>query len=132
MVILYLHMKFARRAVILPEMLHGAITQDLIGAAMGWGHVVEQQRRFPVYYRKQLVGELVPDLIVDSLVVADPKVVTALNETHVAKMLGYFAITDLEVALLLNFKEAMLHWKRVIREGKKDETAVITHIADED
>ncbi len=53
---------------------------------------------------------LVPDLIVDSIVIVDLKVVTAFNDTHVAKMLGYVNITGLEVALLLNFKEAKLAW----------------------
>jgi len=31
-------------------------------------------------------------------------------------MLGYLNITGLEVALLLNFKESTLTWKRVVRE----------------
>ncbi len=78
------------------------------------GHKVSQQQEYPVYYRGHFIGKLVPDLIVDSKVIADPKVVTAFNETHVAKMLGYLNITGLEVALLLNFKEAKLAWKRVV------------------
>ena len=49
-----------------------------------------------------------PDLIVDGKVIADPKVVTAFNDTHIAQMLGYLNITGLEVALLLNFKEARI------------------------
>ncbi|HYR59411.1 MAG TPA: GxxExxY protein, partial [Chthoniobacteraceae bacterium] len=36
------------------------------------------------------------------------------NEHHVAQMLGYLAITGLEVGLLLNFKHAKLEWKRII------------------
>lgn len=79
------------------------------------GHTVEQQRHFPVHYRDVLVGTLVPDLIVDGLVVTDPKVVSAFNESHVAQMTGYLAITDLQLALLLNFKFASLQWKRVVR-----------------
>ena len=62
-----------------------------------------------------MIGKLVPDLIVEGLVIVDPKVVTAFNETHLALMLGYLNITGLEVALLLNFKEAKLQWKRVVR-----------------
>jgi len=42
-------------------------------------------------------------------------VVSAFNDTHIAQMLGYLNITGLEVALLLNFKEATLTWKRVVR-----------------
>ena len=79
------------------------------------GHTVEQQREYPVHYRGRLIGKLIPDLIVDGRVVVDPKVVTAFNETHVAQMIGYLNITGLEVALLLNFKEAKLQWKRVVR-----------------
>ncbi|HNQ87846.1 MAG TPA: GxxExxY protein [Verrucomicrobiota bacterium] len=120
-------------------MKHQEITKDVIGAAMAVlnelkpgldeklyenallielrarGHDVEQQHQFIVRYRGQLIGKLVPDLIVDGKVIVDPKVVTAFNETHIAQMLGYLNITGLEVALLLNFKEATLSWKRVIR-----------------
>jgi GxxExxY protein len=61
---------------------------------------------------------LIPDLIVDGKVVVDPKVVTVFTETHIAQMLGYLNITGLEVALLLNFKESKLEWKRVINDRK--------------
>ena len=110
--------------------LHKALTHDMIGASMdvlnelrpgldekvyenalvlelqARGHKVDQQRRFPVYYRGQIVGTLVPDLIVDDLAIADPKVVSAFNDNHIAQMLGYLNITGLDIALLLNFKHA--------------------------
>ena len=78
------------------------------------GHDAEQQRVFPVHYRGHFIGSLIPDLIVDHTVIVDPKVVSAFNETHIAQMLGYLAITQLPLALLLNFKHAKLAWKRVI------------------
>jgi GxxExxY protein len=123
-------------------MLHEEITKDIIGAAMSVlnelksgldeklyenalvielrarGHTVEQQREYPVHYRGQFIGKLIPDLIVDGKVIADPKVATAFNDTHVAQMLGYLNITGLQVALLLNFKEAKLDWKRVVNERR--------------
>lgn len=55
-------------------------------------------------------------MIVDDLVIVDPKVVTGFNDTHIAQMLGYLNITGLEVAMLMNFKEARLSWKRVVRQ----------------
>lgn len=79
------------------------------------GHRVEQQRQFPVQYDGQLIGTLVPDLIVDDVVIVDPKVVTAFNDTHLAQMLGYLNITQLSLALLINFKFSKLDWKRVVR-----------------
>jgi GxxExxY protein len=42
-------------------------------------------------------------------------VLSAFTETHAAKMIGYLAITELKVALLLNFRYAELKWKRVVR-----------------
>lgn len=80
------------------------------------GHQVDQQKSFPVHYSGELIGSLVPDLIVDSMVVADPKVVEAFNDTHTRQMIGYLAITRLKLALLLNFKRAKLEWKRIVRE----------------
>ena len=79
------------------------------------GHFVEQQRSFPVEYKGAGIGTLIPDLIVDGKVIVDPKVVTAFNDTHIAQMTGYLAITELRLALLLNFKSAKLEWKRVVR-----------------
>jgi GxxExxY protein len=81
------------------------------------GHKVEQQRSFPVYYAGELIGTLVPDTIVDDLVIADPKVAESFAETHTRQMIGYLAITKLQLALLLNFKRAKLEWKRIVRES---------------
>ena len=79
------------------------------------GHTVEQQKRIPVLFKGQLIGTLIPDMVVDDRVVVDPKVVTAFNENHLAQMIGYLAKTGLDLALLLNFKYAKLKWKRVVR-----------------
>jgi GxxExxY protein len=121
-------------------MIHEKLSGEIIGAAMtvlnelGPGldeklyeralvielrkrrHVVDQQKAFPVHYSGELIGNLIPDTIVDGLVIADPKVVESFSETHVRQMIGYLAITRLKLALLLNFKHAKLEWKRIVRE----------------
>lgn len=71
------------------------------------GLVCDQQKQHPVHYDGELIGNLIPDLIVD------PKVVNAFNETHIAQMLGYLNVTGLNTALLLNFKHAKLEIKRI-------------------
>ena len=76
---------------------------------------VEQQKAFEVRYRGQVVGKLVPDLLVEDKVVVDPKVAESFTETHVAQMLGYLAVTGYQLALLLNFKHARLDVKRVAK-----------------
>jgi len=79
------------------------------------GHQVEQQRRFDVFYEGELVDTLIPDLIIDGVLIADPKVTEDFTATHVAQMMGYLAVTRLRLAVLLNFKFADLRWKRVAR-----------------
>ena len=88
------------------------------------GHVLAVQQSFPVFYRAELIGKLIPDLIVDGSVVVDSKVVTAFSDTHISQMIGYLNITGLELALLLNFKNARLDWKRVVRGQKPDDANV--------
>ena len=85
------------------------------------GHVVSMQRSFPVSYSGELIGNLIPDLIIDNMVVVDPKVVACFTETHVAQMIGYLNITGLNLALLINFKNARLEWKRVLRTQETEE-----------
>ena len=84
------------------------------------GHTVPAQRSYPVFYRSELIGHLLPDLIVDDAVIVDPKVVSAFDETNVAQMIGYLAISKLDLALLLNFKSARLEWKRVVRQDGRE------------
>jgi GxxExxY protein len=88
------------------------------------GHEVAVQESFPIFYRAELIGNLIPDLIVDNSVIVDPKVVSAFIETHIAQMIGYLNITGLELALLLNFKNARLDWKRVVRQQKAAESDI--------
>jgi len=121
------------------DLIHKDLSESIIGAAMTVlnvlkpgldeklyeralvielrkrGHRVDQQRQFSVHYDGQAIGSLIPDLIVDDQVVVDAKVVTAFNDTHCAQMLGYLSITSLRLALLLNFKNCRLEWKRIVR-----------------
>ncbi len=79
------------------------------------------QRSFPVFYRGELIGNLIPDLIVDDAVIVDPKVVSCFTETHIAQMIGYLNIAHLDLAIVINFKNARLEWKRVLRPRQAGE-----------
>jgi GxxExxY protein len=126
-------------------MIHEALSRDIIGAAMvvlnelkpgldeklyeramiielkHCGHSASVQSAFPVSYRGELIGTLIPDLIVDDAVIVDSKVVSCFTDTHVAQMIGYLNIAHLDLALLINFKNARLEWKRVLRSQETEE-----------
>lgn len=121
------------------EILYPELSRSIIGAAMavlnalkpglnekGYenalvielkkrGHTVEQQRKFDVRYDGIIVDTLLPDLLVDGLVVVEPKVVSEFNDTHIAQMIGYLAVTSFKLAILINFKYADLRSRRVLR-----------------
>lgn len=116
---------------------HMELTQKIIGAAMAVHRALgpgldekiyenalcvefaaqsinfTQQQSFPVFYRDQLVGRLITDLIVEGQVIIETKVATAIAEVHVSQLLGYLSISGLKVGLILNFKTASLTFKRV-------------------
>ncbi|MBL9189776.1 MAG: GxxExxY protein [Opitutaceae bacterium] len=98
-----------------PGLSEKAYENALVIELRNRGHRVDQQKRFDVLYDGQVVDTLVPDLIVDDSVITDPKVTEDFTPTHQAQMIGYLAITQLRLALLLNFKHADLRWKRVVR-----------------
>ena len=126
-------------------MIHEKLSGEIIGAAMqvlnelkpgldeklyeramiielkSRGHIVSVQSSFPVSYRGELIGNLIPDLIVDDAVIVDPKVVSCFTETHIAQMIGYLNITCLDLAILINFKNTRLEWKRVLRSQEPEE-----------
>ena len=121
-------------------LVHGELSESVIGCAMTVlnrlrcglpekvyeralvielgkrGHAVSAQREFPILYDGIHIGTLIPDLLVDGRIIVDAKVVSAFNDEHVAQMLGYLAITGLELALLVNFRRQRLGWKRVVRQ----------------
>jgi len=127
------------------RMIHEALSGEIIGAAMAVlnelkpgldeklyeramiielkhrGHSVLIQSPFPVSYRGELISNLIPDLIVDDAVIVDPKVVSCFTDTHVAQMIVYLNITHLDLAVLINFKNARLEWKRVLRPQHAEE-----------
>lgn len=70
----------------------------------------------PVIYKGEIIAEHRPDLVVDDLVVVEVKAVERLAPVHESQMITYLQITGLEVGLMLNFNEAVLHTgiKRVV------------------
>lgn len=115
----------------------GDVTQAIVGSAMevlntlGHGLVEKpyenamavefrirripytQQPRYDVTYKGESVGEYIPDLIVAGEVVVDAKTIERITDHEVGQMINYLKISGLRVGLIINFKRAILEWKRV-------------------
>jgi GxxExxY protein len=74
----------------------------------------EQQRRFPVLYHGEPVGEFVPDLIAHGQVIVEVKVGDQLGDHERGQLLNYLRVTRLRVGVLLNFRKPRLEWERLV------------------
>lgn len=67
------------------------------------GFQVECSKKLIVYYKQDIVGEYVPDIIVNDLIILELKAVEYLIEAHENQILNYLKATDCEIGLVLNF-----------------------------
>ena len=73
-----------------------------------------QECPLAVYYRNQLVGEYVPDFIVDEKVIVELKAVSDLSVPHEVQLVNYLKGTGLRVGLLINFGKSVAVKRRVL------------------
>ena len=69
---------------------------------------IETNRHIPMVYRGEVIGEYIPDLIVENTVVVEVKSVSHLEPVFTAQVVTYLRLTQLRVGLLLNFNAPRL------------------------
>jgi len=74
-----------------------------------------QQKPFEILYKNEKVGDYIPDLIVYGKIVVDTKVIEKITDCEIGQMMNYLKVTGLRLGYILNFNQARLEWKRVIR-----------------
>ena len=79
------------------------------------GLSTQTERHIEILYKGQLVGKHRLDVIVSNFVVVELKAVSAIGDAHLAQALSYLKASGLQLALILNFGEASLTWKRVVK-----------------
>ncbi len=91
-----------------------------------------QQERHCVMYKGEVVGEYVPDLVVQGKLIVDTKTIDRITDHERGQMLNYLRITGLPVGTILNFKHAPLEWERVVltKEPRMDANEHESEIAD--
>lgn len=68
----------------------------------------KRQVGIPLYYKGELISEHRPDLIVGDRIVVDIKSITRFDPVHIAVMLTYLRVAQLQLGLLLNFNTPYL------------------------
>lgn len=62
----------------------------------------------------KLIGYYVPDFLVESRVIVEIKALNGMDNSHLAQVIGYLAVSGCQVGLLINFGERSLEFKRVL------------------
>jgi GxxExxY protein len=129
------------------ELLHGELTERIIGVyfdvyselAFGFlervcqtaivialrqdGLKVEQNVSFAVWFREQLIGNFVADIVVEGKVLLEIKAKSALIAFDEAQAINYLRASRLEVALILNFGPKREHRRRILTNDRKSAPA---------
>ncbi|MCL4505792.1 MAG: GxxExxY protein [Chloroflexi bacterium] len=121
------------------ELLYGALTHVIIGAAMEVHKILgpgflesvyeealahefdakglnyERQAPLSVRYKTITAGKFIADFVVESKVLVELKAIKLLTRVDEAQILNYMKATGIRVGLLLNFGAPSLeHWRRVL------------------
>ena len=67
-----------------------------------------------VYYKKEVVGEYVADIVVEDSVILELKAQQQLLKIHEAQLLNYLKATDTRVGMLVNFTYPKAMIKRLV------------------
>ena len=68
----------------------------------------------PVFYKKTSIGSRRADFLVDNQVLVELKATSELTSLNYAQVINYLKAYRLEVALLINFGESSLRFKRFL------------------
>lgn len=72
------------------------------------------QQPINVYYKEQIVGEYIADLIVENQVLIELKAMSSLSSAHEAQLLNYLKATNIKIGLLVNFTHPKAVIKRLV------------------
>ena len=74
----------------------------------------ECQVGIEVFYKDQLVGEYLADIVVANTIIVKLKCVGSLSKEHLAQCMNYLKASGKKIALLLNFQRPRLELRRII------------------
>ncbi len=73
----------------------------------------ESQKPITVYYKDEVVGEYIADIVVEDSVILELKAVKELNEIHEVQLVNYLKATGLEIGLLINFGHSVKNKRKI-------------------
>ncbi len=114
---------FEVNRVLGPGFLEKVYENALLIELRARGFKAESQVPIKVYYKENVVGEYIADILVEGTVIVELKTVEKLDKLHEAQLLNYLKGTGIQVGLLVNMKNRTADIRRLVLdlpEGQKD------------
>lgn len=73
-----------------------------------------QQQPYPIVYEGVIVGDCVPDITANEVLV-EAKSIPAIGDSERGQMMNYLRISGKRIGLIINFRNPKLEWERVVR-----------------
>ena len=120
------------------KLKHHHITEKIIGAAynvhntlgsgflekvyqnslaielQSFGFIIGVEKTIKVYYKSEVVGNYIADIIVNEKVILEIKAIKELSDIHEVQLVNYLKATGIEVGLLINFGTSVQVKRRVM------------------
>ena len=83
----------------LEQVYHNAMVKELRNRGLS----CESQKHIDVFYKNEVVGYFIPDIIVEDKIILELKALSELTGEEASQVLNYLKATGMEVGILLNF-----------------------------
>ena len=84
------------------------------------GLSVVEHPTLEVHFRGQIIGEFVPDMVVDGCLIVEIKSCRSLQSAHEAQLINYLRVcSEIEVGLLFNFGPRPEYMRRILTNDRK-------------
>ena len=105
---------FEVNRVLGPGFLEKVYENALLIELRARGYKAESQVPIKVYYKGNVVGEYIVDILVEGTVIVELKTVDKLEKLHEAQLLNYLKGTGIQVGLLVNMKTPTVEIRRLV------------------
>ena len=73
-----------------------------------------QQSPIQVHFEGEVIGNYVPDILIDEIIILELKSVENITNAHRAQALNYLKATGKRLAIILNFAKKKLEYERLV------------------
>jgi len=105
---------FEVNKVLGPGFLEKVYQNALMVELKSRGLKAESQVPIKVFYKDDVVGEYIADILVEDKVIVELKTVEKIDKMHEAQLLNYLKATRTKIGLLVNFKQSKAEIKRMV------------------